>query len=132
MEHDSALITGRRIAAFLVDHVIISFICIIPFMSSSLLSMENGMDHFFSGLTLVMAAGFVCYALKDIFGRSLGKRLFGLKLVTTDDPQTPKMINRVLRNLTIFIWPVEAIVMLNNPDRRRLGDRLGHTMVVSA
>ena len=132
MEYHNTPISGRRIAAFIVDHFIISIICITPFMSLSMLSMDGGMARFFQGLSLVIAAAFICYALKDVFGRSLGKWLFGISIINIDNPQTkPSVPNRILRNLTVFIWPVEAIVMLRNADRRRLGDRLGHTIIVS-
>ncbi len=133
MEYLHDPVTGRRIAAFIVDHSIISIICITPFNSLSLLSMDGGMARFFQSLWLVIAAGFICYALKDIFGKSFGKWLFGLSIINIDNPQAkPSVPNRILRSLTVFIWPVEAIVMLKNADRRRLGDRLGRTIVILA
>ncbi len=130
MDNMGASITGRRVGAFLVDSFIFSIVFIFPFIAY-ILSMDDT-SHFFLIFYSLYFACILFFALKDVFGRSFGKWLFGLGLINVDDPQQkPTVLRRILRNLTVFIWPVEAIVMLRNIDRRRLGDRLGHTMVVS-
>jgi len=121
-------IMGRRIGAFLLDHFILSFICIIPLV---FYLRKNHLENFFSWFFIFLFAAMIIYALKDIFGRSFGKWVFGLSILNTDDLQNkPKVINRILRNITVYIWPVEAIIMLKSLDGRRLGDKLAHTQIV--
>jgi hypothetical protein len=72
------------------------------------------------------------FCLRDLVGgRSLGKWLFGLRVVEAADiGATPGAGALILRNLTIWASPVGLFVARRSEDRMRFGDRLAGTMVV--
>jgi len=117
---------GKRIKAFLIDHIIYSIILVGP---STLLIPS---DNFFSAFPIFMIIAFIAYAFKDIFnGRSVGKRILGLYVRNHDDfAKTPRYYYLIIRNLFLFLWPVELILLLIDRDSRRLGDKLAKTQVV--
>jgi uncharacterized RDD family membrane protein YckC len=74
---------------------------------------------------------FIIPLFKDsFFKRSIGKRIFGLKIYNTqgDEPHYGQIL---LRNITLPISIVELIVFLSRNDRKRLGDILAKTYVSS-
>ena len=50
-----------------------------------------------------------------------------IKVVDLNDNK-PSLLNLIIRNITIIIWPVEALLVLL--DKERLGDRLAKTKVI--
>ena len=68
---------------------------------------------------------------KDIFGASIGKRIFKYKVVMHGEHTKPSVWRLVLRNLTLLIWPVDVVVSLRK-NGRRLGDIWMGTEVVQA
>lgn len=75
-------------------------------------------------------SGIILYFCKDsINGRSFGKRKSGLQVVhyQTGDPASP--MRCFVRNLTAFIFYIEFVVALANPERR-IGDYLAGTKLV--
>ena len=74
---------------------------------------------------LIVLSGFI---LKDIIGgRSIGKRVTKIKVVkkTGLKASWPRLI---LRNITILIWPIEALLLLIG--KERIGDFIAETKVV--
>jgi len=75
----------------------------------------------------------VCYltlfVLRDIPPLSVGKRLMRFKVCRVDTGEDATVLQRILRNLTLLLWPVEAILLLASRDSRRLADRLCGTVV---
>ena len=71
---------------------------------------------------------------KDLIGgRSLGKWLTGITIVSASDATTPATsMQTVLRNMTLVLLPVEGILVFVDGYYRRLGDRLAGTVVVAA
>ena len=62
------------------------------------------------------------YFFKDVInGQSIGKRIMKIKVVDLNGNKA-SLFNLIIRNITIFIWPVEALLVLLN--KERLGDRL--------
>ncbi|WLD92576.1 RDD family protein [Alkalihalobacillus sp. AL-G] len=133
MENHTQLATRTsRVFAFLIDHVIISFIIVIPFV----FYMMN-QDNSESGIVLTvfwiaMFFAFIFYSLKDVVkGVSIGKWIFGLGVRDEDNLKTiPPLTKLILRNLTIVIWPIEFVVLAARSNKQRLGDRLAKTAVV--
>jgi uncharacterized RDD family membrane protein YckC len=120
-------VIGRRIGAFLIDHVIITLLAMSPFFIAGF----GGRDTFFTLFPVVMAIGLFGILLKDIFGRSIGKRLFGLYIAHEKGPELPVSAGRrILRNVPLIVWPVEFIIAAGDEKSRRLGDRLAKTRVV--
>jgi uncharacterized RDD family membrane protein YckC len=70
------------------------------------------------------------FLIKDIVnGQSLGKRLLKLQIVNYSTRNVASPIECVLRNLTLLLWPLEALFIIISPSRR-LGDKLVGTQVV--
>lgn len=84
-----------------------------------------------SHLTLALLA--VCFIsgflLKDVLGINAGKRLFKIKIYQRGSDMEATKKQKILRNITLLIWPMEVIVLLASKDDKRLGDLLAHTMV---
>ena len=90
-----------------------------------------GHTGFSSGHTYtVMLIGMGIMVSRDIFGRSIGKKILGLKIANRKGGGKTKLYQRLLRNITSFIMVVEVIVVLARSDRRRLGDLIAGTEVV--
>jgi uncharacterized RDD family membrane protein YckC len=124
--------TLLRVAAFLVDAVSISILLILP---ASLIS--YGLAWFggaVQGIAIVWAVAvvilFVGLLLRDGYrGRSLGKRMLGLRLVTPKG-EGCGYGRSVVRNLPLIIpiWNLlEAALVLAG--RARTGDRIARTIV---
>lgn len=67
------------------------------------------------------------YFNKDILlGQSIGKRICALQVTDrkTGEPATP--FKCLIRNLTLFFWPIELVVILITRNRR-LGDFIANT-----
>ena len=67
--------------------------------------------------------------IKDIPILHIGKRVFRYDVFDSRTGATATVRQRILRNVTLLIWPVEAIVLLLSPDGRRISDRLLKTEV---
>ena len=82
---------------------------------------------------VVIAAYFV--VLEGVFGATLGKWLFGLRVVQPDGAR-PGLVKSTLRNLLRlvdglpFLSILGAILILTSPERTRVGDRVAGTRVV--
>jgi uncharacterized RDD family membrane protein YckC len=124
--------TLLRLAAFLVDAVSISILLILP---ASLIS--YGLAWFggaVRGIAIVWAVAvvilFVALLLRDGYrGRSLGKRMLGLRLVTPHG-EGCGYGRSVVRNLPLIIpiWNLlEAVLVIAG--RPRTGDRIARTIV---
>lgn len=69
---------------------------------------------------------------KDIFSRSIGKKVIGLYIYVKsreEELSIPKPSRLVLRNLTLIFWPFEAIILLIK--NKRIGDMYSKTIVLS-
>jgi uncharacterized RDD family membrane protein YckC len=137
----------RRLAAFLVDMIMIIFLAIatavpvvalgnwVPRHPSSLV------DHVFGGamILLVLLGSNACIAmifayfplLEGRFGRTLGKRLLGLQ-VRSEDGLPAGYGRAILRRLSFYfqILPIDALFIPFTPKRQRGFDILAKTIVV--
>ncbi|TKG91570.1 hypothetical protein EYV94_21330 [Puteibacter caeruleilacunae] len=67
---------------------------------------------------------------KDIAnGMSAGKRTFGFKIIDFKTKQEASQMQCMLRNVTMFVWPLEVLVTAFN-SKRRIGDLIAGTEVV--
>lgn len=62
-------------------------------------------------------------------GRSIGKRLMGLKIVDSKSGIKPSKLKCFIRNLSIVIYPIEGIVLLFNSSKR-IGDYFVGTEII--
>lgn len=132
--NDTSQTTLLRIAAFLADALSISIVLIAPAsLASYVLAWIGGGSIkaiqivWWAALALLM----VCLLLRDGYhGRSPGKRLLGLRLVTPRG-EGCGYVRSIIRNLPLLIPVldlVEAILVVTG--KRRTGDRIAKTTVM--
>ena len=123
-------ILGRRILAFLIDELLVMLFM----MLLSLVPLNMNTDtlgavwldllYYFALLSCMFILIF-----KDIIGgQSIGKRIMKIKVVDLYDNK-PNIFRLILRNITIFIWPVEFLLLLLG--KRKIGDILAKTEIIA-
>lgn len=125
----------RRIAAFLIDHFIFSFLIVsIVFLAlgTDFIDSDNFMQMI-STMLFVMVPGFLIYFAKDSMnGISIGKWVMGIMVRDAADMNVVPSFGRLfLRNLFIIISPVEFIVLATSAQKKRLGDKAANTIVLA-
>lgn len=129
---DSSQTTLLRVAAFLVDALSMSLILILPASAVS-----YGMAWIGGSVKVIQIAWWVALAmlllailLRDgVRGRSMGKRLLGLRLLTPKGERCGYG-RSILRNLPLVVpgWNLVELVMVL-AGRPRTGDRIARTTV---
>lgn len=124
----------RRIAAFMIDHFIMTFlIAIISFLSIGTDFMdENNFNNLTTRILPVMIFGFLLYFAKDsVKGTSPGKWVMGIMIRDENNPnEIPSFGRLFIRNLFIIIWPIEFIILATSDNKKRLGDKIAKTIVL--
>jgi uncharacterized RDD family membrane protein YckC len=67
-------------------------------------------------------------AAPSVFGNSLGKFLFGIKIVHAEDLGRLRFVHGVVRGLTLCLWPIEGFLILFTG--KRWADKLTGTMAI--
>lgn len=113
----------KRGIAFLIDMIVIA--CMFSVVTSTVVTdMETMMKWGWAiGLGI-----YVLILLRDLFGRSLGKKILGLELLDSQGNK-PKLWKRILRNITFAFFQVEILVVALSSDHQRLSDQLLHLRV---
>lgn len=112
----------HRMLALWVDLVIgitlTSFVCSV-------------VEKLFETNTNVLQSLILCIFIifRDVFGRSVGKRIFKLHIVDQKSNSNSSLYQRIIRNISMIIGFVELPIVLLNKDSRRLGDILAGTSV---
>ncbi|GAA6134377.1 hypothetical protein NBRC116188_11660 [Oceaniserpentilla sp. 4NH20-0058] len=71
------------------------------------------------------------FTAKDSFrGASLGKWITGVQVINLNDQKPASALSCFIRNLSQIVWPIEAVFMTLNSNKRRIGDYLANTQVV--
>ena len=85
------------------------------------------------GLFLAISAFAFLPLFRDILlgGRSLGKRIFRLKIVSASGEAKVSTGKMILRNITFYFWPVDLIFSIFSRSES-LGDKISKTKVVCA
>lgn len=129
MTPDSSQTTLLRVAAFLVDALTLSILLVLP---SSIISYSmawfGGSDKAISLVWFItLGVLVISMLLRDGFrGRSIGKQMLGLRLVTPRGDGCG-WLRSIVRNALLVLFPIEVFLVLRG--RARLGDRVAHTTV---
>jgi uncharacterized RDD family membrane protein YckC len=129
---DVSQTTLLRIAAFLVDAVSMSIVLILPasIISYTLAWVGGAVRGIAIVWSVALAILLVGLLLRDGYrGRSLGKQVLGLRLLTPQG-EGCGYGRSVVRNLPLIIPPwnlIEAVLVITG--RRRTGDRIARTNV---
>ncbi len=106
----------------------IFIVTIVPLIKEFFLGLgrPSGILAYYSEIGLCII--YLLFIGKDIIGgQSIGKRIAKIKVVDTNGNE-PDKFRLFLRNITIFIWPIEAIfILLEKP---RIGERITKTRVI--
>lgn len=79
-------------------------------------------------MSLIISLAVAIFFCKDVFSpQSIGKKIFGLKIINKKDRQATKCkLTLIFRNFFIILWPIDLLFCIINP-KRRLGDILAGT-----
>lgn len=128
---------GNRLGSMILDHMIMTGIIMafaVPFMLFGMIDMfelnhEPANFNIFGGALYGMLLGYAVYFNKDILhGRSLGKRVIKLQVTDNKTGVAASPLQCFVRNMTIFLWPIEVLITLFSP-ARRLGDFIAGTRI---
>ncbi|MCE7039098.1 RDD family protein [Dyadobacter sp. CY312] len=130
---------GTRLGSMLLDHFFMTMIAVVfslpgmiyTFADAFEVTHEQQSVDFLGGSFLyVNLLGFAFYFCKDcIGGQSIVKRILKLRVVDNETGLSASPMKCLVRNLSIVLWPIEALVTLTNTSRR-LGDRIAGTKLV--
>ena len=112
----------KRGGAAFVDILLVSVV-FVPIVTST----ENNSQVLHDILQLIP---FGLILNKDVlYGKSAGKRFFGYVVTSRDSGKPASPLKCLIRNITIFIYPIEVVIMFFNPANMRIGDYLAGTKV---
>ena len=117
----------RRFLAFCIDCVLISIFALFAFFvyATFIFDDRQGYDI----LRIIPYIFYYCIGmLKDVFGRSIGKKLLKLQIISEYPNEKYMFFRRVARNITFLIWPLEAVIIILR--ERRLSDKILRLNVV--
>lgn len=124
----------QRIMAYLIDAIFASgLIWLTPMMGSVI-----GLGSLFYVFGVILGLGYVLTkdALPFLDGRSIGKKVIGLKVIhsTSGQPITNDYKASALRSLSLlipFLNLYEVFLLLTRTDGKRLGDEWAETKVIT-
>lgn len=132
-------VTGRRVLATIVDGVVLAVIFYLFSAVFGTASTEAGaVSASVSGVAslVIFVLAFAYYIiLEGQLGQTVGKMLFGIKVVREDTGEVPGIkaaaIRTVLRIVDgLFSYLVAFVAVLASHKNQRLGDMAAHTLVV--
>lgn len=128
-------VVGRRVLACLLDCLLV-----LALSSAVLLPALPGPGNALASLVWVAALLVVFCAVYTLYvapfdglwGGTLGKRVFGIEVVTVPEGARPGLLRAALRALTFLATDglLGLFVVLRSPERRRPGDVVSGTAVV--
>ena len=133
---DSPRLASRSMATAL-DVVFIGTCFVAVFYAAALIFTGEGRNPFAlsaSGAITTLAAFFAVFVIYNVYfevfegGQTLGKRLFGLEVIT-DHGEPPNLIKSVVRNVFRIIDVVTFVVMIFSSKHQRVGDLMSLTRV---
>ena len=129
--------TATRVVALLIDFFIIIklvfpplLILIFPYVDAVIPRLQPAIERLFL-LAFPIFTVMLVFVFKDIVkGQSLGKWIMKIAVRDcVDTAKTPSIGKLILRNLPIFIWPIELLFLSGSGKKLKIGDRLAGTNV---
>jgi uncharacterized RDD family membrane protein YckC len=122
----------KRIIAFMIDWVVLcclQSIIVGMFLLPNMRSISPSL--LISSVLIATSITFLVNLFKDsIGGMSLGKRVMKIGIKKEENStQIPSMVQLIIRNLFVVLWPIEALLLIKNG--KRLGDTVTKTDVYS-
>ena len=131
----------RRMAAAFVEIILLPFFAVLLILTLPDLSKDPSVAFaegaYFLFIMAVWLAIFTYILFKDAFfsGQSITKKLLHLRVVSLKTQVKCRWYQSLIRNIPLFITPVlliELLMVIFNPNGRRLGDMMAGTVVVNA
>jgi uncharacterized RDD family membrane protein YckC len=140
---------GKRIVAYLIDSLIgggVSLVLLVVIMGLFWVAMMVGavaqspiilfgsMIVMIPGLIIILAPMVLYFLLKDglFAGRSIGKKLMGLKVMNITANRPCSKVDSIKRNIIMFVpiigW-IDLIMAIIDGEGRRFGDKFAGTQV---
>jgi len=137
-ERDDTDVIGARIAAQILDQILILVLAVVGGMFATFIGAAAGSSELGSSLMLmaiaVIAGGYFLFLEGVWDGQTLGKKLLGIKVVKEDGGEcdiTASVLRNVFRIIdALLYYAVGFIFMASSDKRQRLGDRIAGTVVV--
>lgn len=135
--HDPTAVVGRRIIAWLLDSLFTAILVLLVHRGNAAFTTEAGglaiNPEVIWTITIITVINHVALTMKT--GFSLGKAVTGLRVVRRIDGGRPGLRSAVGRTLPWlipipFVPIIEAGLLLGSRGHRRIGDRIGGTVVV--
>ena len=123
----------HRISSMLLDHIIMSFVILLPWGILMILLAIDIIKIDSQFLPMIFLSTMFIYINKDFFNaKSPAKRILGYQVINLKTEKPATELQCFIRNLTLAIaWPIEVIVGYLNP-KRRIGDYIANTKVVKS
>ena len=123
----------RRIIAVLIDFWLIGYLTSLIIYTLFFVIKTPWDTEFIENVislhSVIGLAGLFVFICKDtVKGLSFGKLLMGIRVVKTSGKPVDSL-SALLRNLSLLVWPIEALAIVINSKKRRLGDYLADTKV---
>ncbi|QQO10374.1 RDD family protein [Breznakiella homolactica] len=123
---------NKRLFAGIIDFVVTCFIQAFLMMIFLILPLTQDKirsDQIMSRQLLITYCFIIYLLIRDVLGkRSIGKRILKLKIVVKGSEEEASFKQRLLRNITWLLGPVEIIYFLIK--KERLGEKIFKTDVV--
>lgn len=98
----------KRFVAMIIDQYIVAFIfCLF------VLILYRDIEALIEKIDLYILLAMILMLFKDLIFRnaSIGKKLMGIEIRNIDG-SIPSILTLIIRNITIIIWPIEAIMII--------------------
>jgi uncharacterized RDD family membrane protein YckC len=136
-------VTGKRIVAAIIDLVVLAVVFVVFAMLFGETEPEgedtSGFNLSLEGapalLYFLVVLGYY-FVLEAATGKTIGKMMMGLRVVSTAGPYTPmkafiRTLLRIVDGLP-FLYLLGLIVMVTSKQKQRIGDMAAGTLVVKA
>ncbi|MDR1218365.1 MAG: RDD family protein [Treponema sp.] len=124
----------KRIYAWIIDFVIVCIIQTILMGLFLIMPLLKNIDdinisNVMTRQLIITYCSMIYLIVRDIIGkRSIGKRVFKLKIINKSNGNEASILKRFVRNITWILGPIDIIVFLIS--KERFGDKIAGTDII--